>query len=47
MCLVCDVIICGHVPGHIYDVIVLDIESTECDSEVKATEVLQLSGKYN
>ena len=29
---------------HIYDVIVLDIGSSECDTEVKATEVLQFSG---
>ena len=32
---------------HIYDVIVLDIESSECDSEVKATEVFQFSGNFN
>ena len=32
---------------HINDVIVLDIESSECDSEVKATEVLQFSGNFN
>ena len=31
---------------HIYDVIVLDIGSSECDSEVKATEVLQFSGNF-
>ena len=51
MCLVCDVIILGmclaRYSMHIYDVIVLDIESSECDSEVKATEVLQFSGNFN
>ena len=46
MCLVCDVIICGHVPCAILHVIVLDIGSPECDSEVKATKVLQFSGNF-
>ena len=32
---------------HIYDVIVLDIGSSECDSEVKATKVFQFSGDFN
>ena len=32
---------------HIYNVIVLDIGSSECNSKVKATNVLHFSGNFN